>query len=382
MRMKMLKFMDMLNEKRGGFMTEILREDMEILSNSNLPFHQYRNSTFLITGSTGLIGSLLIKNLLFCNKKFSLNLKIIAVIRNEKKAKNIFKEYLTDAALTFYHADLRTDELNITCSLDYIIHAAAITSSKKIVENPVDTIQTELHGLESIFKLALKNKVKCVEYISSMEVYGSINQKDKVEETQLGQIDLSNVRSCYPESKRMCECMCKAYASQYGVHIVSARLAQTFGAGILQKENRVFAQFARSVINNRNIILHTEGKSEGNYVYTRDAVKGILMLLVNGHSGEVYNITNEDNHMTIREMAETVALKIADGKISVKTDIEKSKEQLGYAPDVKLFLSAEKIKKIGWNAEVSMEDAYRRMISDMVEEENINEKENCVNGLM
>ena len=83
-------------------------------------------------------------------------------------------------------------------------------------------------------------------FISSMEVYGILNTQDhKITENQLGYVNLASVRSCYPEGKRYCECLCNAYAAQYNVNVVTARLAQTFGAGILKTENRVFAQFAK-----------------------------------------------------------------------------------------------------------------------------------------
>ena len=58
----------------------------------------------------------------------------------------------------------------------------------------------------------------------------------------------------------------------------SARLAQTFGAGVPFSDNRVFAQFAKSALNKTDIILHTMGQSEGNYCYTADAVYGIFVL--------------------------------------------------------------------------------------------------------
>ena len=63
----------------------------------------------------------------------------------------------------------------------------------------------------------------------------------------------------------MCECLCSAYASEYQLPVKIARLAQTFGAGVNPSETRVFAQFARSLIHGEDIILHTEGKSYGNY---------------------------------------------------------------------------------------------------------------------
>ena len=93
-----------------------------------------------------------------------------------------------------------------------------------------------------------------------MEIYGQSADPEDTKENDLGYVDLAAVRSCYPEGKRMCECMCTAYAAQNGIRISSARLAQTFGAGILPTENRVFAQFARSALRGEDIVLKTEGK--------------------------------------------------------------------------------------------------------------------------
>ena len=90
-----------------------------------------------------------------------------------------------------------------------------------------------------------------------MEVYGAFDNLDhEVTEDDLGYIDPLKVRSNYPEAKRLCENMCIAYLQEYGIPVKIARLAQTFGAGILQNENRVFAQFARSVIR-RQLLLYT-----------------------------------------------------------------------------------------------------------------------------
>lgn len=163
----------------------------------------------------------------------------------------------------------------------------------------------------------------------------------------------------------MCECLCNAYASQHGLDVKSARLAQTFGAGILPTENRVFAQFARSAMNGEDIVLHTTGESEGNYVYTSDAIRAILMLLVSGTSGEAYNIANEESHTTIRKMAEFVADKIAGNEIRVVMDIPEDGTSLGYAPPVKMWLDASKMRALGWEPTVGMEEAYKRMISWM-----------------
>ena len=343
----------------------VLAEDFEAVAQSDLPWEAFKGRSFVVTGATGLVGSLLVRALLYCDRVHGLGTKVYALVRSVEKAKQIFGE--TNAP-EYLVADLAKDEIAGDFACDYVIHAAAVTTSKLMVSDPVGTIRTAIDGTEKLLKLAVEKKAQAFVYISSMEVYGQPKTDGKTAEKDLGYIDISTVRSCYPEGKRMCECLCNAYAAQYGLNVKSARLAQTFGAGILPTENRVFAQFARSAVNGENIVLHTTGESEGNYVYTADAIRAILLLLVKGESGEAYNIANEQSHTTIRSMAELVAEQIAGGAIRVVLDIPQDASSLGYAPPVKMWLDASKMRALGWEPTVGLADAYRRMIRYMGEQ--------------
>ena len=342
---------------------EILLQDFASIADSNLPFEEYKNKTFLITGATGLIGSLLVKTLRYLNEKRSINARILAVVRSKEKAKTILGE--ENEELSYVICDLAKDELLLEEACDYVIHAAAVTTSKVMVSDPVGTIRTAIDGTEKLLKLAVEKKVKAFVYVSSMEIYGQPLTEGKTKEKDLGYVDIGAVRSCYPEGKRMCECLCTAYASQYGVNVMSARLAQTFGAGILPTENRVFAQFARSAMKKEDIVLHTTGESERNYVYTSDAIRAILLLLVKGQKGEAYNIANEESHITIRDMAEMVAGEIAEHRIQVVIDIPSDSSSLGYAPPVRMWLDSSKMMALGWEPKVGLKEAYQRMIAFM-----------------
>lgn len=346
-------------------MSRVLNRDIEEIVESNLPFEQFRKKTFLITGATGLIGSLLVKVLLVCNQRKNLNLRVLAAVRNLDTAQKLLG---ADEALAYVAWDMNSGKAKIDSAVDYIIHTASITNSKQMVSYPVETIQTAVRGTAAVLELA-REKCASMVYVSSMEVYGNPNLPRMVSEDDYGYIDLSNVRSSYPESKRLCECLCTAYASQYGVRVCTARLAQTFGAGILASENRVFAQFARSAMHGENIVLHTAGESDGNYVYTSDAVRALLILLVGGKSGQAYNVVNEKSHMTIAQMAQMVMECFGGGKIRVIFDIPEDAMKYGYAPPTKMHLCAKKIEQLGWHAQIGLEEAYRRMMEYMEETE-------------
>jgi nucleoside-diphosphate-sugar epimerase len=180
----------------------------------------------------------------------------------------------------------------------------------------------------------------------------------------LGFVNPLVVRSNYPESKRMCENLCVAYNSEYGVPVKIARLAQTFGAGVLPSENRVFAQFARSAMEKKNIVLHTTGKSEGNYAYLSETIMAIMLILLKGKNAEAYNVANEECHTTIADMAKMVAEEIANGEIKVVFDIPED-NVFGYAADTHMRLSSEKLRDLGWKPKVGLKDAYIRMMRYM-----------------
>lgn len=343
-------------------MKKILLEDLERVCASVPDLEQFRDASFLITGATGLIGSLIVRTLLYADEKYHLNLAVYALVRSEEKADGIFAD---GRKPRYVVGDLTKDAIALPQGCDYLVHAAAVTTSRLMVEDPVGTIQTALNGTDKMLRFAVENHVRAMVYLSSMEVYGQPVREGKTAEHDLGYVDLAAVRSCYPEGKRMCECLCTAYAAQYGLRVVSARLAQTFGAGILPTENRVFAQFAKSVKNGTDIILHTTGESEGNYVYTSDAVAAILLLLLKGESGQAYNIANEESHTTIRDMAQLVADEVALGKIRVVIDIPEDGASLGYAPAVKLWLDSSRMRALGWKPGIGLKEAYRRMLEWM-----------------
>ncbi|OUP49751.1 NAD-dependent epimerase/dehydratase family protein [Lachnoclostridium sp. An181] len=341
----------------------IVSDFAEVLADSDMK--AFENSTIMVTGATGMIGSLLIKFLLYYNELTLSHIKIIGVARDSQKAQKIYGDCLNDSCFTLLYKDI-TEPIDIESNLDYIFHTASATNSKFFVTHPAETMDTMYIGTKNILELARKKSLKSMIYLSSMEMYGKPDAElEYVKEENLGYIDILNVRSSYSEGKRISECLCAAYCHQFQVPVKIARLAQTFGAGVLENDNRVYAQFARSVIEGKDIVLHTNGKSWGNYCYTSDLIKALILLNIKGNNGEAYNICNEENTRMIVEMAELVVRKFGNDQVKLVFDIPEDNLKYGYAPEVKMRLSSQKLRGIGWNPQVKLEEMYRRMIQYM-----------------
>lgn len=324
----------------------IFEEDIKNIIN-DFDMSVFDGKTILVTGATGLIGKLCVKSLL--NSDY--NTQVIALVRDEEKAKNIFGE---SKRLTYLVQDIN-QRINTTRRVDYIIHAASTTSSKDFVEKPVETIYTAINGSRNILEFAKNKRLEGMVYLSSLEIYG-VNEKENIKEMDYGYIDILNPRSSYSESKKMVETMCISYGTEYGVPVKIARLAQTFGAGVSISDNRVFAQFAKAIINKENIVLHTKGETKRNYCYTTDTVRGIFTILTKGENNNAYNVANENSYCSISEMAHLLENEYT--KVEYKID----EVNRGYNPTVKIALNTEKLNALGWEAKVNLKEMFDRLI--------------------
>lgn len=337
-----------------------LREDFEkigrALESAGLP-----GRTVLVTGATGLIGSLVVRAAAAYNKTHATKVNIIAFARDPEKKQRIFGSDTESVEFIYQDICAPIDE-SVPC--DYIIHTANSTSSKQFVTTPVEVMESIYQGTMNVLEHARLQKAKGVVYLSSMEVYGAVRQEGRLSENDLGYIDLHQPRSCYSEGKRAAECLCGCYAAEYQVPVRIARLAQTFGAGILPWEGRAFAQFAKSAKNGRDVILHTDGLSMGNYVYTGDAIAAILTLLNTGAAGEAYTVANEESTMRIRDLAQIIIEEAGQGKAKLVFDIP-DHNLYGYAPKTMLHLSSAKMRALGWSPEIGIREAIQRMLPDI-----------------
>lgn len=340
-------------------MNKIQREDIQDFV-SSFPLRELlHNRTILITGATGLIGS----NLVHCLLALDCKIKVVAPIRDLKKAVRIFSQNELEN-IRLIECDIVSYNYDALCDIDFIIHCAAPTASKYFIEHPVETFDVIYSGTKVLLNYARKRQIKGFVYLSSLEVYGEIYDDSKpVCEDSQGYLDIMAVRSSYPMAKRAAENLCCLYAAEYGVPVMVARLTQTTGAGIALDDNRVIAQFAKLATYGNDIVLHTTGESARPYCYTTDAVSAILYILFKGQKGNVYNVANENTYISARDMAEFVRVNF-NPSIKVRVEL---KNDMGYAPVTKLNLSTEKLKGLGWLPRYGLYEMFDRLIKSLSE---------------
>ena len=333
-------------------MNRIQEIDIKDFAQTFLLSDELADARFMITGATGLIGSTLVRCLLALNNGVSITIPV----RNKEKA---IAMYGADASrLNIVECDLMEYCTFLDEEIDYIIHSASPTAGKYMNEHPVETYELAVETTRALLQYARKHTIKGMVYVSSLEYYGQNFDDQIITEDFQGYVDATSARSSYPMGKRAAEYLCASYALEYGIPAKVARLTQTFGAGVAIDDNRVFAQFARSVMAGTDIILHTTGESAKPYCYTTDCASAILTILLKGTYGEAYNVANQETYISIRSMAEFLR---DNFNPQIKVTVEEHPE-MGYAPVTKLHLSSEKLMALGWKPQYDLKEMFRRLM--------------------
>ena len=345
---------------------ELFIRDMEHISSADcISWNKLKNKTIFITGATGLIGYTIVNSLIYASKKRALNIKILALVRDLERAKARFRAIAVDNGLEYIVGNVENLP-EIKDPVDYIIHGACQTASKAYVNQPIETIMTSLKGTENLLELAKKKKVMGMVYLSSMEVYGHPSRGAKLTEDEIGALVPLDVRNSYPISKVQCENLCCAYEKECDIPVMSVRLTQTFGPGIRYIDERIFAEFAKCIIEKRDIVLKTKGETERSYLYTADAVTAILTVLTKGERGKTYNAADESTYCSIAEMAEQVA---KQGGINVKYEIQDESKN-GYPKTLYMNLDTRQLRHLGWGpARYTISEMFSNMIIQCLAED-------------
>lgn len=342
---------------------QIIKEDLETIYNTaGIDWTKFADKTILVTGANGFLPAYMVETLLFVGAQYLNNsVRVLALVRNAGKAQKKFADHLNNANLQFIKQDVVSD-INIDTKIDYIVHAASQASPKYYGTDPVGTLSANVTGTSNLLKLAQKNEVESFLFFSSGEVYGAVdNEHMPVTEDYYGYLNPLQVRSCYAESKRMGENMCVSYMHQYKVNAKIIRPFHTYGPGMDLNDGRVFVDFVADILNDRNIIIKSDGTAKRAYCYLTDAISAYFKVLIDGQNGEAYNVGNPYNEYSVKELANILVSLFEDKSLKV---IMENECNGSYLPSQVSRISPriDKMKQLGWEPKVSAQEGFYRTV--------------------
>jgi len=346
---------------------EVIEADLDYICDElSEEFPALSGRRILIIGGAGFLGYYLIQSLLHLNAtRFAKDGKDPVAITVYDNFIRGVPDWLTalegDVNLTLTRHDI-TDPLPADMGhFHYIIHAASIASPTYYRKFPIETMDANVDGLRRVLDYCLAMKEAGTPVLgllnySTSEIYGDPDPANiPTPETYRGNVSCTGPRACYDESKRYGETLCVAFAQVHDIPVKSARPFNNYGPGLKISDKRVLPDFARDVLNGRDIVMLSDGSPTRTFCYIADAIVGYYKILFRGRPGEAYNIGLDTHETSMAELADHVValgkeLYGYEGKV-VRQDsteaaylvdnpnrrcpiIDKAREELGYDPKV------------------------------------------------
>jgi len=247
--------------------------------------------------------------------------------------------------------------------VDVVFHLAAAVGVRLIVESPVNTIETNVHGTEMVLKLANKKKKKVL-VASTSEVYGKSEDVPFHEEADLVMGPTSKGRWSYACSKAIDEFLALAYHKEKHLPVVIARLFNTVGPRQTGRYGMVVPNFVKQALLGHPITVYGDGEQSRCFTYVTDVV-GALMKLADheGAVGQVFNIGNDPEEVTIRALAQRVKERTKSAREEVLVPYDKAYES-GFEDMPRRVPDLGKIRTlIGYEPKVHLDEILDRVIA-------------------
>lgn len=324
-----------------------------------LDWERFNGKIVLISGATGMLGSLLVDAVMLHNRDLApeAQCKIIALGRNRASAEARFAAWGENRAFRFYQQDVSLPIRELGEIPDYLIHGASTTHPVAYATEPIGTIMTNILGTQNMLELAAQKRGSRMLLLSSVEVYGE-NRGDVpyFAEDYCGYLNCNTLRAGYPEGKRVSEALCQAYIAEKGADAVILRLSRSYGPTMKMSDTKALSQFIKKGLAGEDIVLKSAGNQFYSYAFASDAVLGMLYALTRGIKGEAYNLADSKSDITLKELAHLVA---DTAGTKVVFELPDERERAGYSTATRAVMDSNKLKNLGWSASYSIKDGIK-----------------------
>lgn len=306
----------------------------------------------LVTGASGFIGARFVRHILSTT-----NYSLRALVRNSDQ-RNLRRLDFPDVSIAqdngrlhIVFGDLLGDISGLCEDVDWVVHFAARTFVNHSIKDVLPFLETNVMGTYKLLEDARRNKVSKFVQIGTDEVYGAILSGCYNEDSRI------NPTNPYSASKAGADALAISYAHTYGLNTIITRTENNYGP--MQHPQKVLPVFVKTAMRNCPLPIYGDGMHVRQWLYVTDHCRGIVKLLeTDCPKGEVYHIAG-NQELTNLDLARRV-LKI----------LKKPEDLIQFIPDHEIrpghdrryALSCDKLKKLGWQPSVTIDDGIQKTV--------------------
>jgi UDP-glucuronate decarboxylase len=327
--------------------------DLDVATSLERGIATTSRQNFLVTGGTGMLGGYVLEYLCELARLEGREVRIVAIARRVtpylKKLSNFYPQSLCISS---------PEDIPIAMNQGddwFVVHAASPASPETFDSDRIGLIDTNIQMTLRIVESLASHGGHLV-YFSSGEIYGPTPDLP-TRETSFSGFDHLGERGEYPEMKRAGEAIINSYSSQFGFGATCLRIYHTFGPGIDPNQSRIFSSVIRSIIDQSPIVLRSTGQAKRSFLYASDLAVATL-ICANQNGFRAANVAG-DQEISIREFAD-VGSQIGGEKCPVlimQSEPADGSNELVQSPIMRGFADTSRLKTLGWNARVTVEEA-------------------------
>jgi nucleoside-diphosphate-sugar epimerase len=339
----------------------IIEQDLKTIVSTSVPWDRLYKKTVLISGANGFVPAYMLETLLYLNETAGADIHVVALVRNFEKAMRRFGHLAGRKDLTMVVQDVR-DPYGGPKEVNFIVHAASQASPRFFGSDPVGTFETNVIGTQRMLQIARNAESEAFLFFSSGEIYGRIEDPSvPITEASYRYLDPIDLRSCYAEGKRAGETLCACWHAQFGVPARIVRLSHTYGPGMDLGDGRVFADFVADIVAERDIVLKSDGSARRPFCYLSDATVAFFKVLLEGNSGEAYNV-GSDTECSVLDLAMMLCELFPERKCRVIRQERKPGDPYIISPVTGGHFDLSKIRSLGWEPTTGLEEGFTRTV--------------------
>lgn len=330
------------------------------------------NSIVLLTGCCGFLGYYFLHFFQEYAQKLGIK-KVIGLDNCMHGVPLWIEDFQQDEIFDIHKFDITCDDLSMisgAAEADYIMHLASIASPTYYRQYPIETLDANIWGLRRLLDFYKDKHHKGFLFYSSSEIYGDPDEKNiPTKEAYRGFVSCTGPRACYDEAKRLGETLCVLYAQQHDMPIRIVRPFNIYGPGMRLDDRRLPPDFAKSILENKDLVIFSDGTPTRTFTYVADSAAGDLKVLLYDKF-DYFNIGSEAPEITVKQLADyflSAGREICGYTGKVIYQVSEDKNYLTDNPQRRCPNLSKAHTLLGYAPTISVNDGIRRFLRFLCE---------------